>query len=201
MNESLLHVREAIDEVDETIVSALARRNVISKRLFEAGGITDEYKKRIYSRVIEKSPPEQRDLVYNVYERIFAENSGFIEVVVRAVIEFEGKYLFCRAKGGSSLYLPGGHVDFGEKSEDALARELKEETGAFAVNMVFLGVLENSFMQNSKRHCEINLVYKVELADYASIESKEPWLEYEWVNAKDLSEAGILPVEILRFCK
>ena len=38
-----------------------------------------------------------------------------IETIARGVCVVGGRVLLCRAKGGSSTYLPGGHIEFGEK--------------------------------------------------------------------------------------
>lgn len=40
-----------------------------------------------------------------------------------------GEILVIKEKGGSTYKLPGGHVELGEKVEDAVIREVQEETG------------------------------------------------------------------------
>ena len=52
-----------------------------------------------------------------------------IETIARGVCVQNGKVLLCRAKGGATTYLPGGHIEFGEKGCAALAREVREELG------------------------------------------------------------------------
>ena len=71
-----------------------------------------------------------------------------IEVIARGVCVRDGKILLCRAKGGATTYLPGGHVEFGETGREALVREVKEELGVDAGTGEFLGVVENSFQQH-----------------------------------------------------
>ena len=51
------------------------------------------------------------------------------ETIARGVCIQNGKVLLCRAKGGATTYLPGGHIEFGETGRVALVREMKEETG------------------------------------------------------------------------
>ena len=57
------------------------------------------------------------------------EISG-IETIARGVCVRDGRLLLCRAKGGSTTYLPGGHIEFGETGRQALVREIKEELTA-----------------------------------------------------------------------
>jgi 8-oxo-dGTP pyrophosphatase MutT (NUDIX family) len=123
------------------------------------------------------------------------ELSG-IETIARGVCVKDGRLLLCRAKGGKSTYLPGGHIEFGETGRAALVREVREELGVESSTGAFLGVLENSFMQNGKPHAEINLVYELNLsadADADSLRSCEDWIEFVWHDIKDLSSANLLP--------
>ena len=122
------------------------------------------------------------------------ELSG-IETIARGVCVRGGKLLLCRAKGGATTYLPGGHIEFGETGRQALVREVKEELGLDAETGAFLGVVENSFMQKGRPHSEINLVYELLLPD-AAAEAKEDWIEFEWRDLSDLSD--LLPADFRR---
>jgi len=117
-----------------------------------------------------------------------------IETIARGVCVKDGKLLVCRAKGASTCYLPGGHIEFGEKGREALVREMKEETGLDATCGQFLGVVENSFMQHGKPHAEINLVYEMEVGSQ-EVASQEDWIGFEWVALDKLDDAGLLPAE------
>ena len=120
------------------------------------------------------------------------EISG-IETIARGVCIRGGRLLVCRAKGSSTCYLPGGHIEFGETGREALAREMREETRLPAKVLQFMGALENSFMQHGARHAEINLVYRMEIPDGAQVRSAEPWISFEWVPLEGLADAGLLP--------
>ncbi len=112
------------------------------------------------------------------------ELSG-IEIIARGVCVVDGKVLLCRAKGGATTYLPGGHVEFGETGRTALEREVCEELGVPSAVGKFLGVVENRFIQHGKPHAEVNLVYALSVdADPASLASREDWISFEW---RDLS--------------
>ena len=119
-----------------------------------------------------------------------------IESIARGVCVRDGKLLLCRAKGGKSTYLPGGHIEFGETGRVALVREVKEELGVDSSTGVFLGALENSFLQHGKPHAEINLIYELKLADDVDVEglkSQEDWIEFEWRDISDLDSVNLLP--------
>ena len=115
-----------------------------------------------------------------------------IETIARGVCVRGGKILLCRAKGGSSTYLPGGHIEFGETGRQALRREILEEIGAEASVGRFIGVVENAFMQHGKPHAEINLVYEFDM-DVESVCAKEDWIEFEWRDIGGLADANLLP--------
>lgn len=118
-----------------------------------------------------------------------------IETISRGVFILDGKILLCRAKGGKTTYLPGGHIEFGETGRAALIREMREETGLGAVTHRFLGVVENSFLQHGKPHAEINLVYSMtlETTEPEKIAAAESWIEFIWWPLENLSAANLLP--------
>ena len=194
-------VQGEIAKVDEELVALLVKRAELTAESENSGGGSSESKVDAFSRVIGLAPANRRDLVYNVYERIFAENCGFIEAVARAVVIEDGKVLLCKSKGGDKYYLPGGHIDFGETSRQAIKREIFEETSCSSEIGDFLGIVESSFDQDGKRHQEINLVYRAEIADKENFRVTEPWIEYEWVRLDDLCKITLLPVEIARYCR
>ena len=82
------------------------------------------------------------------------EISG-IENIARGVCISDGHVLLCRPKGGAYSYLPGGHIEFGEKGAEALVREVKEELGLDSKAGEMLGVVESKFVQKGRVHAEI----------------------------------------------
>jgi 8-oxo-dGTP pyrophosphatase MutT (NUDIX family) len=117
-----------------------------------------------------------------------------IETIARGVAIKDGKILLCKAKGGSSTYLPGGHIELGETGREALVREIKEETGLNSTTGCFLGVVENSFIQKGKKHSEINLVYELNVdSPDGAVSAAEDWIEFEWCELNKLDAANLLP--------
>lgn len=85
--------------------------------------------------------------------------------------------LIKKARGGYKglLAIPGGGIEHGERPEDALIRELKEEAGVDVLNYELLGVKTNRLvwhddMFNEDLH-QIGILYKVELKNYVLRES------------------------------
>ena len=117
-----------------------------------------------------------------------------IETIARGVCIVDGHLLLCRAKGGATSYLPGGHVEFGETGRQALVREVREELGAASETGAFLGCVENSFLQHGKPHAEINLVYELRIPGLRGADglpppvAREDWIEFEWRPLSDLGD-------------
>ena len=128
-----------------------------------------------------------------------------IENIARGVCVVDGHVLLCRPAGGDYTYLPGGHIEFGEKGAEALAREVREELGLEAEVGELLGVVESSFVQHGKPHAEISLVYRLGLPGLSSgnlppapLTSQEDWIEFAWWPVDRLDEANLLPPEMRR---
>lgn len=116
-----------------------------------------------------------------------------IETIARGVAIIDGEILLCRAKGGKTTYLPGGHIEFGETAREALVREIREEMGVEATTGRFMGAVENTFLQNGMPHSEINLVFELRFAEKPEAIATEAWIEFEWCPLADLVKANLLP--------
>ena len=210
---TVAEIRRDIDKADDAIIAALNARFALGDEMLktkqairDAGGecppVDPAREKAIYERMMSAAPLAHRDTVFSVYERILGGSRGMVETIARGVCVRDGKVLLCKAKGGSSTYLPGGHIEFGETGAQALVREIREEIGVDSVCGEFLGVVENSFLQHGRRHAEINLVYRLELgAQPSELRSQEEWIEFEWRPLAELDQANLLPAEMKRFCR
>ena len=130
-----------------------------------------------------------------------------IETIARGVCILNGKVLLCLPKDRSYSYLPGGHIEFGETGREALVREMKEETGLDATAGDLLGVVESSFVQKGEKHCEINLIYKMEVksgveergsgvSPLQNLKSCESWICFDWVECDRIDSVNLLPPEM-----
>ena len=119
-----------------------------------------------------------------------------IENIARGVCVVDGKVLLCKPKGGNYAYLPGGHIEFGEKGREALVREMREEMNVAATAGALVGVVENQFQQHDKPHAEINLVYTMTVPEGTAAKACEDWIEFTWHAVADLASANLLPAEM-----
>jgi 8-oxo-dGTP pyrophosphatase MutT (NUDIX family) len=70
------------------------------------------------------------------------------------------------SKKGQTFYRPlGGTIEFGERGQDTVRREFREEIGAEVSEVRYLGMLENIFTYEGRGGHEIVLVYDGRLSD------------------------------------
>jgi nucleoside triphosphatase len=69
------------------------------------------------------------------------------------VVNPRGEILIVRSyKWGDKFTVPGGHIELGERAEDAIKREVKEETGLDVEPLSLLLVQEAIYPQNYNKH-------------------------------------------------
>ncbi len=93
-----------------------------------------------------------------------------------------------------TYYRPlGGTVEFGERSEETVHREIAEEISAEVTNLRYLGTLENIFIFEGQKGHEVVQVYDGKFTDQdlykkqviQGIESSSPFRSV-WVDLKKL---------------
>ncbi|GAA4899253.1 NUDIX domain-containing protein [Streptomonospora salina] len=118
--------------------------------------------------------------------------SATTEIIARAVIRRDGQLLVARQRTKSWSFLPGGHVEPGERVEAALVREVREELGAEAKIERFLGAVEHGYIEDDATRHEINLVFEVAITDVEPA-SQEDHLEFHWLDVNQLPDADVRP--------
>lgn len=82
-----------------------------------------------------------------------------------ALLEHDEKILIHQASGFDYTYIPGGRVEIGESSEDAVRRELQEELGISTEVISVPYVVENFFKYEEEIFHEVSLFFKVKTTD------------------------------------
>jgi ADP-ribose pyrophosphatase YjhB (NUDIX family) len=99
------------------------------------------------------------------------------EICIRAIIQNKGKILVCFHKKKGYYFFPGGHLEFGESISDALFREVKEELGIKIKKFSLIGLVDNFYEEEGKKHHEINLVFHV-IPEKIVSESREDHISF-----------------------
>src|SRR3989344_2064302 len=115
------------------------------------------------------------------------------EIIARGILVREDYILLCQNKREGYWYLPGGHVEKEESAAEALAREIKEETGADAAVGAFAGAYENAFIQKKKKVFEINLFFSAKATLPEEPVSKESHIHFEWKHIDELPLITLKP--------
>jgi 8-oxo-dGTP diphosphatase len=100
-------------------------------------------------------------------------------------------------------YLPGGHMEHQESAQQALVREIKEETGFAATVTRFLWALEHAWHFPGDEVCchthEINLIFEVQCAGISPdhpIPCQEEHVAFKWVRLEELLEIDLRPLPL-----
>ncbi|MFH1290259.1 MAG: NUDIX hydrolase [Nanoarchaeota archaeon] len=115
-----------------------------------------------------------------------------VKATVAAVIEKNGKIFLTKRspvmkKEGNKWCLPGGHIDIGETAEEAIKREVKEETRFDLRNVKFLGYQDEYIPRIKTRAVNLILSGKPSGKNHLSNEVSEE----KWFSKKQLGSINI----------
>lgn len=128
----------------------------------------------------------------------------------RAIILNSGKILIAKgAESSNGFYiLPGGKIEFWERSKDALSREMAEEMKTKLKAIKYLGVLENFFGFDEKMYHEYVFIYSARFVNRSLYrervinvkESSGRRVKFEWISLRDVrsEKYKILPPGVLK---
>ncbi len=124
--------------------------------------------------------------------------------LARAIIFMDGKVLLAHMKGADNTFLPGGHIEPGEKAETAIRREIEEELGKTAEVRRFIGAVECAYTDNGRENHEIDLLFELEIPGLEPGQvppSREGHLEFLWSEAGELEAHNLLPAPLIECLK
>ena len=110
------------------------------------------------------------------------------EATVGAIIfNPENKVLICKSSKWNNKYvIPGGHIEYGEKMEDALIREIKEETGLDIHGIKLISIQESVLSETFNGNRHFLFIDYICRTDTSNITLNEEAEEYAWVDLKDI---------------
>ncbi len=127
---------------------------------------------------------------------------------VACVMTHEDRILLHRGEMDSFYALPGGSVEFGETSIEAIHREIREELGATVETGDLLWVVENFFEYMDTDCHEVGLYYKTQFSgesrrlniadEFEGLEThfvadKTFKLYFKWFSADEIKNVDIRP--------
>ena len=110
-----------------------------------------------------------------------------------ALIVEEGKLLVVEDEDG--FYTIGGAIQVGERTEEAVIREVKEELGVKAQAGQLAFVVENRFEQDGVYYHNIEFHYLVDLLEDAplTMQEDEKTQPCEWIDLDKLEDFQLVP--------
>jgi ADP-ribose pyrophosphatase YjhB (NUDIX family) len=142
----------------------------------------------------------------NKQDILLTTEAGVFSYRVAGILIRDGKVLLQCPINDTAYAFPGGHVNFGETSEQAIIREFKEEIAADIRPIRLLWIGENFFPWGEKDCHQIGLYYLIALCDetqtpldgifYAQdeLERKACHLEFSWIDLTKLKHIELYPI-------
>jgi 8-oxo-dGTP pyrophosphatase MutT (NUDIX family) len=125
-------------------------------------------------------------------------SEGTFNLRVAAIITHREMILLCRIE--KYWFLPGGRVRFGETSDVALARELREELGHELTISGEVLTVENIYTEETLQH-EIDVYYRLTwpqtLAENDLDGGSEPSHTFGWIPLRDLGSVWFEPAALV----
>jgi ADP-ribose pyrophosphatase YjhB (NUDIX family) len=97
-----------------------------------------------------------------------------VRPIAICVCRDNGRFLVAEYCENDRLYYRplGGRIEFGERGEETVRREFREEIEAELLDVRYLGMLENIFTSEGRRGHQIVLVYDGQLSDHSLYEKE-----------------------------
>lgn len=136
----------------------------------------------------------------------FWDKEGAFKLRVCGIIKVEDKYLISNCDNCEFWSYPGGHVVLGETTDNAVIREVLEETKIDCNIEKLLGIVQLFFKRDDgKPFHEIGYYYlltpksNIKTLDFTYKENdngKMRYHKFNWVNIDQLKQIDVRPVEM-----
>ena len=129
---------------------------------------------------------------------LFTTGEGICHVCVAGVLLMGGKLLIQRS-GERECALPGGHLRFGETTQEALAREFREEMGLDIVCDRLLWTEENFWRWGNKDAHNLGYYYLIRLPKNSNVPQSGALMRdnsrvcFDWLPIDKLTEIVLYP--------
>ena len=121
------------------------------------------------------------------------------------IIKQDDKFLIMRVNKTPYYHIPGGHIEIGEDSEQAIIREIKEEIGCEVEEANLFAIQENFWTRDNKKCHGIEFYYIIKLKQQLQMKNcekiendkgEEKLLEFKWLTLKELKNIDLRPANI-----
>lgn len=112
-----------------------------------------------------------------------------VSAVACIIIDKQGKILLSKRKNEpeSGKYdLPGGFIDLGEKAEDAVIRELKEELSINVTSLRYLSSYPNRYIYSGITVYTLDLCFLCTIDSFEKLNAKDDVLSFDFFKLEDI---------------
>lgn len=135
-------------------------------------------------------------------------NEGKFKLRTTGIIIKNNKILVQKAKKFDGYVLPGGHIELGELSKEAMLRVINEETKMDVKINNLICIAENIYSGKNNEIChEINYYYNlspindIETEEFIIVENDKGIIKeqkFYWIDLNDLTDTNVRPIEIIK---
>jgi mutator protein MutT len=109
--------------------------------------------------------------------------------VIALIRNSEGKVLFTRRKNepaAGKLDFPGGFVNIGERAEDAVTREIREELDLELTKVSYYTSMPNRYLYGGIVYFTLDLVYICECEDFSGMSANDDISDFVFMDINDV---------------
>lgn len=121
------------------------------------------------------------------------------------IIKFQNKFLIMNVDEAPYYHIPGGHIEIGETSYDAVVREIKEELNYSVKSAKLFCVQENFYKKKEILQHGVEFYYLIEVKENIIAEDKnivemdrgeEKHLFIKWVTKEEMADIDLRPFTV-----